>query len=143
MPAEENKAVARRFIDALNQGDLPTALGMLAPNYLDTDAPAGIPRGPEGWQQTHRVFFDAFPDLQITIADQIAEGDRVMSHWTARGTHTGELLGLPPTGKAVTVTGVSVGRIADGLFVENLDVVDRLGMLQQVGAIPTPEQTKA
>lgn len=136
MLAEQNKAVVRRFVEALSQGDMETAMGLIAPEYVDTDAPPATPPGPDGWLQTHRVFFDAFPDLRIAISDQVAEGDRVVSHWTARGTHTGDLLGLPPTGKTVDLRGISLGRIADGRFVENLDIVDRLSMLQQLDALP-------
>jgi steroid delta-isomerase-like uncharacterized protein len=141
MSSEDNKAIVRRFIGALNQGDLTTAMDLLAPDYLDTDAPPGTPRGTEGWLQTHQIFFDAFPDLRLDIQDSIAEGDQVVTRWTATGAHTGTFPGLPTTGRQVSITGMSLGRIVNGRFVENLDIVDRLGMLQQLGAIPAPAES--
>ena len=79
MSAEENKAIVRRFTEASSRGDLAAAMGLIGPDYLDMDASPGAPRGPEGWMQTHRMFFDAFPDLRITIEDSVAEGDKVVS----------------------------------------------------------------
>jgi steroid delta-isomerase-like uncharacterized protein len=82
---------------------------------------------------------DAFPDVHITIEDQVAEGDRVVTRWTARGTHTGAFQGIPPTGKRGSMTGIDINRFADGKVVECWTNADDLGLLQQLGVIPTPE----
>ena len=79
----------------------------------------------------------AFPDLQLTLDFQIAEGDRVLNCWTFHGTQTGEFLGIPPTGKEVTFRGLYAARFADGKIVEEVSEVDRYGLMQQLGAIPT------
>jgi SnoaL-like polyketide cyclase len=81
-----------------------------------------------------------FRDWNITIDDQIAEGERVATRWTASATHTGPVMGMPPTGKPVRVTGVNVARFAEGEIVESWFNFDMLTLLQQLGAIPTPEQ---
>ena len=78
----------------------------------------------------------AFPDLVVTVEDQIAEGDRVVTRWTARGTHGGEFLGIPPTGKEFTFKGVDIVRIVDGKIVEGWDVPDLFGLMRQLGLIP-------
>jgi steroid delta-isomerase-like uncharacterized protein len=83
----------------------------------------------------------AFPDLQIKIEDQIAERDKVVTRWTARGTHQGEFAGIPPTGKQVVMTGIDIDRIANGKLVECWTKSDDLSMLQQIDAIPAPAQT--
>jgi predicted ester cyclase len=79
----------------------------------------------------------AFSDISITVEDQIAEGDKVVSRWTIRGTHKGEYMGIAPTGKQVTITGISIYRIEKGKIVEDWANSDMLGMLQQLGAIPS------
>jgi predicted ester cyclase len=84
------------------------------------------------------MFLSAFPDTKMTIEDQLAEGDKVTTRWTATGTHTGELMGIPATGKAVTVTGFDITRYSGGKSVEHWGQFDQMGMMQQLGVIPTP-----
>ncbi len=96
--------------------------------------------GREGIEQFYGALRAAFPDLRITIEDQVAEGDRVVTRWTARGTHTGAFQGIPPTGKQGRMTGIDIDRIADGKVVECWVNSDDLGLLQQLGVIPTPGQ---
>jgi steroid delta-isomerase-like uncharacterized protein len=81
----------------------------------------------------------AFPDLHLTVEDSIAEEDRVVNRWRFRGTHRGEFYGVPPTEREVTTSGIDIWRIKGGKIVENQQVVDNLGLLQQLGAIPQPE----
>ena len=88
--------------------------------------------------QYYATYRAAFPDTHLTIEDQIAEGDKVVTRWTATGTNQGTLMGIPPSGKRVTITGISITRIANGKAVEDWVNFDTLGMLQQIGAIPTP-----
>ena len=89
------------------------------------------------------MYRSAFPDVHMQIEDQIAEGDRVATRWVASGTHEGDLMGINPTGNRVTVAGMTIDRIADGQIAETWDNYDALGMMQQVGAIPSPEETQA
>jgi predicted ester cyclase len=86
------------------------------------------------------VFGGSFGGWNVIIEDQIAEGDKVATRWTASATHTGPLMGMPPTGKAIRVTGVNVARFAEGKIIESWSNFDMLSLLQQLGAIPTPEQ---
>jgi steroid delta-isomerase-like uncharacterized protein len=122
MSTEENKAVVRRSVEALNKGDLSTF-----------DQLAG---GPEEWKRRVANLLTAFPDVQLIQEDQIAEGDQVVERWTIRGTHRGHFQGIPPTGKRVTYTGIDIFRIVDGKLVLVGQSVDRLGMMQQLGVIP-------
>jgi steroid delta-isomerase-like uncharacterized protein len=138
---EENKAMQRRlFAEFFSQGKLEVADETFAPDHLyyNPDTPEGI-RGPEGMKRfVVGTFWGAFPDLQGTVEDQVAEGDKVVMRWTARGTHQGELQGLPPTGKGVRVAGMVISRSAEGKFVESWEVYDTLGMMRQLGLIVIP-----
>lgn len=137
MTTEENKAVVRRLVEeVINNRNLDLVDGLIAPNYEYHD-PAQPMRGPQGFKDLMTSYFTAFPDLQFAIEDMIAEGDKVVSRWTARGTHRGELMGIAPTGKLVTVTGIVISRIANGKFVDDWESLDALGMLEQIGAAPT------
>ena len=131
----EHKAVVRRFIgQAFNAGDLAIIDELVARDYVLHVAPEV--RGPEGMKHFVTMYRTAFPDYACTIDDQIAEGDKVVTRWTARGTQQGELMGIPPSGKQVTLPGVVIDRIADGQLVETWLQADVLGMLQQLGVIP-------
>jgi predicted ester cyclase len=89
------------------------------------------------------MYRDAFPDVLMSVEDQVAEGDKVVTRWIASGTHQGDMMGIAPTGNRVTVAGTSVERIVDGKIEETWDNYDALGMMQQIGAIPTPEEAQA
>jgi len=137
MSAEENKAIVRRVFEELfNQGKLDVAGEIFAADYVFHAPLAAEVRGPEGFKQFVSMYRTAFPDLQYTIEDQIAEGDEVVTRWTATGTHRGELMGIAPTGKQGRVTGISIGRVARGKIVEDWANWDALGMLQQLGVVP-------
>ncbi len=140
MSTEENKALSRRLIEEVwNQGNLAVIDELTAPNYVDHD-PTGPIQGPEGMKQFVSMYLTAYPDTHFTIEDQIAEGDRVVTRWTARGTHKGPLMGIPPTGKQVTVAGISIDRVVNGKLVEDWSSYDALGMMQQLGVVPAPGQ---
>lgn len=137
--SEENKAVSRSVIEeCFNKGNLALADELYTADYIDHNALPGMPNGPEGFKQTAAMYRAAFPDIHITIEDQLAEGDKVVTRWTGSGTHQGELMGIPPTGKQVTVTGIGIDRIANGKIVEHWEIFDQLGMMQQLGVIPSP-----
>ena len=139
MSAEENKAIARRIMnEAMNDGRLEVADELIASDWVDHDPanPPDFAGGPDAFKQLVSLYRGAFPDLRMTIEDMVAEGDRVVTRWTARGTHEGELMGVPPSGKQVTVTGIGIDRIAGGKVAESWGSWDTLGLLTQVGAIP-------
>jgi steroid delta-isomerase-like uncharacterized protein len=138
MSTEDNKALVRRFfMEFWDQHNLAVADELMTSNHTDhTPGSPPLPPGPEGFKQFGAVYFKAFPDLRLTIDDMVAEGDRVTTRWTSHGTNTGELMGMPPTGKSITVTGITINRIAGGKADETWTNFDMLGLLQQVGVIP-------
>ena len=140
--SEENNALIRREVEEVfsAQGDLDVADEIFAPEYV------GYPedvRGPEGAKETAKMYRNAFPDVQLSIEDQVAEGDKVVTRWIGRGTHQGELMGVAPTGNQVRVDGMTISRIEDGKIVEEWEIYDALGMMQQLGAIPSPEEAQS
>ena len=141
MSTEENKAIDRRlFEEGWNQGNTAVFDEFIAADYIGHD-PGGPTHGLEGYKQFYAGVRSAFPDLHLTLEDHIAEGDRVVSRWTMTGTHLGELQdGTPPSGKRMTITGMTITRYASGKLEEDWANYDALGLLQQIGAIPTPEQ---
>lgn len=145
MQPEENKAVVRRFLEEIfTGGNLELVEELFAPHYVlhDPSVPGEV-RGPEGIKQYVGMYRGAYPDTRFTVEDQIAEGDEVVTRWTGRGTHQGELMGIPPTGQEVTVTGIEFDRVSGGKLEETWVNYDAMGMMQQLGVIPQPEQTEA
>ena len=135
--SEENKAIARRiFEEVWNQGNLDVADEILDASHVTHGRYVELPTGPEGVKQFVSIYLSAFPDTQFTIEDQIAEEDKVVTRWTAHGTHKGELMGIPATGKQVVVTGISINHFVGGKIVEAWDNWDGLGMMQQIGVVP-------
>jgi steroid delta-isomerase-like uncharacterized protein len=136
--AGANKDLARRVIEEVfNQGKLEVADELIAEGSISHDPALPEPAiGPEGLKQTVDGYRTAFPDLRVTIEDQIAEGDRVVTRWSARGTHEGDLWGLAPTGKEGTVTGITIDRMEGGKIVESWTNWDTLGLMQQLGIVP-------
>src|SRR4051812_11078744 len=145
MSTEENKVLSRRVIEELfNAGNLDVANELIAQDHVHHDpAMREEGHGIEDFKQFAAMYRSAFPDVHIEIEDQIAEGDKVVSRWVAQGTHEGELIGIAPTGNRVTVAGMTIDRIADGKVAETWDNYDALGMMQQLGVIPSPEQAQA
>ena len=139
---EANKNLVQRMIDeVMNQQNLDVIDELFAADYLMHDPawPAEV-KGPEGFKQWAGMMLDPyFSDSRITIEDMIAEGDKVAVRWTWSGTHSGEFMGIPPTGKQIAVTGISIHRFADGEFVESWAIYDSLGMMQQITAQTIPE----
>ncbi len=136
--SEHNKELVRRCIEqAVNTGNLNAADEVLANDYVYREPTVGEKRGREGFKQLITMYRTAFPDVRLTVEQQIAEGDLVVTRWTARGTHRGELFGAPPTNKQVTVQGILISRIANGKIVEEVESYDALGMLRQIGSVQT------
>jgi steroid delta-isomerase-like uncharacterized protein len=140
MSAEQNKALVRRgFEEGMNQHNLNVFDELLAPNYVNHNMPAPAP-GPEGFRQVVSMFLTAFPDFHVTLEDVIADGDKVATRGTWRGTHQGEFMGIPATGKSVAVSYSDIWRIENGRAVENWVQMDMLGLMQQLGVAPAPGQ---
>jgi predicted ester cyclase len=138
--ADENAAVSRRLVEeGWSQGNLSIVDELVDAQAVghDPSLPEEV-RGPEGLKRQISMYRAAFPDVHFTIEDEVAQGDKVVLRWTARGTHRGELMGLAPTGRAAKVTGVTIDKIADGKVVESWVEWDNLGLAQQIGAAPPP-----
>jgi steroid delta-isomerase-like uncharacterized protein len=138
---EQNKAIDCRLVEeVLNQGNRTVADELITPDFVDHAALPGMPGDREGFTAAAAAMRTAFPDLRVTVEDQVAEGDRVAHRVTMQGTHQGDLFGFPPTGKRMTIGGISISRFAGGKLVEHWGINDDLGMLQQLGIIPAPAQ---
>jgi steroid delta-isomerase-like uncharacterized protein len=139
-PTERNRRLVRRFVEEVwNAGKLDVADEVLASNYIEhpstpDDSKKEEPTGPDGMKQFVMMFRNAFPDMTFTIEHMVAEGDKVAIHLVGRGTHKGDLRGLPPTGRRVTIGGAAIHRIQDDKIVETYQVVDRLSLREQLGA---------
>jgi steroid delta-isomerase-like uncharacterized protein len=142
--SEQNKAVVRRLLEEVwNKGNLSVADELFAPNYITHDSSTpDFGRGAESEKKRASLYRSAFPDLRLTIEDMIAEGDTVMTRWSTRATHKGDLSGIAPTGKQITISGISFGRLAGGKIVEAWVNWDALGLMQQLGVIPELAKAK-
>ena len=137
--SEGNEALAHRFhMDIFQEGNLDAADEILSADFLWHGAlgPGEDQRGPEPAKQVASGVIAAFPDRRITHEDTIAEGDKVLIRWALSGTQEGEVQGIPPTGRPVTLTGFDLFRIEGGKIVEEWDIYDALGMMQAIGAVP-------
>jgi steroid delta-isomerase-like uncharacterized protein len=134
----ENKTLVRRwFKEVWSKGNLAVADQIVAANYANHDPASPMPEpGREGLKKHVTTYRTALPDLTITVDEALAEGNKVTVRWTARGTHKATLMGIAPTGKQVTLTGISVIRISGGKVAEHWVTWDTLGMMQQLGAVP-------
>jgi len=140
MSTEENKALARRLIEeAWNQGNLAVVDELLVYDHVPHHPMIGDqPPSRELYKQFIVRTRAAFPDMHATIEDQVAEGDKVVTHWSVQGTHHGVFQGHSPTGKQMRVTGIVIDRIVDGKVVEGWMVMDTHDQMQQLGLIPRP-----
>ena len=146
MSAEENKKKVRRFMEEAFGHDKPELLeDLLDPDFVRYDPyiEAGAVRGVQTVKENIVWFHSVFPDLTCTIEDQVAEGEKVVSRYTIRGTHQGEeFFGVPATGKRMEMRGIQIDRFEGGKLVEERAEFDLLGVLQQLGTIPEPEQSE-
>jgi predicted ester cyclase len=127
------KSIVRWLLaEFLNQGDLSVADQLISPDFA---GPAG--RGPEGFKAIFAALRHGFPNLQFTIQDLVVEDSRVAVRWTSKGIHDGEFAGAAPTGREVSNEGIAIYRVEDGKIVEMWSQVDRFGILQQIGVLPT------
>ena len=141
MSVEENKAVMRRFYEEISKGNLAVVDELVAADLIEHSpfVPGQAP-GRQGALALFTMIRAAFPDLRFTVEDMVAEGDKVVARGTMSGTHKGEFMGIAPSGKQMTVDIIEILRITGGKMVEHWNVVDSLGMMQQLGAVPEPGQ---
>ena len=138
MRTEENKAVIQRHIDEYWNRQRPELFDdIYAADFVDHNLPPGFLPGREGARQFNAAFLAALPDIRITLDDLVAEGDKVVWRWTAKGTHKGPLMGIPASGKRVAMSGITIDRLVEGRITESWTQYDAMGLLQQVGAMPT------
>ena len=139
--SEENKALARRYLEEVwDKGNVELIDELFTTDFVRHGPPAveGEVRGPEDFKGLVNTYHAGFPDFQVTIDDMIAEGDSVVSRWTVRGTHQGELMGNAPTGNRVTFTGYLFDRISGGKIEEEWVDYDTLQVMQEIGGVPQP-----
>jgi len=143
--SEVNKTIVRRlFEEVWNKGNLSMADELFTPNYVHHDpSTPDLGRGPESEKKRATLYRSAFPDLRLTIEDIIAEGETVIARWSCRGTHKGDLSGIAPTGKQVTISGVSIARFSGSKMAEGWINWDALGLMQQLGVVPELAKAKA
>jgi steroid delta-isomerase-like uncharacterized protein len=135
MSIEENKNVVRRYQEIYNSNDLDRLTDVLSEDLSTPNIMPGIPKGLEGAKAAHRIMIAGFPDYQTTIEDMVAEGNKVAVRIRMTGTHTGTFMGIPPTGKQITFTGIYIVRIANGKIVEHWGEEDGVSLLQQLGVL--------
>src|ERR1051325_6108522 len=135
MSTEENKKIVRRYQEIYNSNDLEALSEVVSEDLLTPKIMPGIPTGIEGAKVAHQMMLAGFPDYQTVIDDLIAEGDKVVASITMSGTNTGSFMGIPPTGKQVSFTGMYIARIADGKIVEHWGEEDGVSLLQQLGVL--------
>jgi predicted ester cyclase len=135
--AEDSRQIVRRLLEEPWKGNMDVIDEFVDANYVGYDPSNPEPlRGPQAVKGFVQQYLGAFSDARITVEDQIAEGDMVATRWTGRGTHDGELMGIGPTQKEATVSGITMSRLQNGKVIEEWTNWDTLGMLQQLGAVP-------
>jgi steroid delta-isomerase-like uncharacterized protein len=135
----DNQAVVRRFIEEYQTGgDESVAEEILADDFVDHSPFGPFAPDREGVKQLFAMLRTAFPDLRAEIQDQFASGDEVVTRKTLHGTNDGEFVGMPPTGKTVSFDVIDILQLRDGQFVAHWNVVDALGLMQQLGTVPAP-----
>jgi predicted ester cyclase len=143
MSAEQNKATVRRIFDEIvNKGNLSVADELLAADYVNHDFPAPA-SGAEGFKFVTTMFRSGFPDIVVTLEDELAEGDKVVTRGVFEGTHTGDFMGIPATGRKVSIKYLDIWRLESGKAKENWVQMDILGLMQQLGVIPEAGQAAA
>lgn len=138
MSAEENKNLNLRWIQAANDRDWAGEAACRTADYTAHMQGTAGPLDAGGWAGFLSMFTTAFPDMQIAVEAAVSERDTVASRWTITGTHQGDFLGVPATGRQITMRGIDFSRVVDGKIAEHWAQFDVLGVMQQIGAMPTP-----
>ena len=135
--AENNKTLVTQFVEEFQtRHNLGAIDQYMAPAFVNHNAPPGLPTDREGVKMQFGLLFSAFPDLHAIIHDQVADDEKVVTRKTLRGTHQGDFMGLPPTGKTIDIAVIDILRVQDGRITDHWNNVDQLGLMQQLGALP-------
>lgn len=134
MTAEQNRRLHERYIEEMNRGNFDVLDDLLAPEYIMHGAGVEL-EGPEAFKQYVQMMTSAFSSLERRAEDTFATNDRVVTRWTGHARHTGEFAGIPPTNREITISGIIISRIENGKVVEEWEEIDRLGLLEQLGAL--------
>jgi steroid delta-isomerase-like uncharacterized protein len=138
--SEENKALVRRVMNELWQdGDLSAVDRYYSADFVDHYALPGLPQGRDGLRAFASMLDQAFADADVEVESQVAEGALVTTRWFSTSTHVGDFMGVPATGKQVSINGIGIARISDGKITDTWGLGDMMGLMQQLGAIPGPE----
>lgn len=137
MSVEENKNIVRRYQEIYNSNNLEALDEVVKEDFLTPRMLPGMPAGLEGAKQIHQATLLGMPDWHTEIEELIAEGDNVVARITITGTHTGDFFGIPATGRKIRISGIYIARIADGKIVEHWGEEDSVGLMQQLGVMPT------
>jgi predicted ester cyclase len=140
--AEDNKALVRRFVDEVQSGGTTDLIDEIcSPEFVNHSAPPGLPADREWIKIVTAMFRGAFPDSYFSVEDMVAEGDKVATRKTFHGTHEGEFMGIPPSGRTVTMGLIDIVCISEGRVVEHWSMGDNLGMMRQLGVVSQPEES--
>ncbi|HJR82278.1 MAG TPA: ester cyclase [Anaerolineales bacterium] len=135
--SEQLKTAAQNLIEkGFNQKDPSAFESYFSPALKDHALPPGMPEGFEGRKMFYSAMLAAFPDMQVRIEDVLAEGNKLVTRWSAEGTQSGELMGIPATGKKVSISGIAIDRFENGQSVEHWEIFDQMGLMQQLGVVP-------
>jgi len=141
MSAASNRALIQRFYDeGWNGNNLDVYDELVTDDFVDHQAIPGLPSGRDGFKQLNVMFRSAFPDVWVDVDNIVAEDDKVACRWTSTGTHTGELFGIPPTNRKVSVTATVWYRVENGRLAEGWINRDDVGLMRQLGVIPSPAE---
>ena len=148
MAAQTAELSRRIFEDVWNRKNLNAIDDLLSVDYIHHDPNSPVAGGIDGYKQFVNHYMNAFPDAHFTIHDAFTEGQNPevqneVTRWTVAGTHQGELTGIPPTGRSISVTGISIARIANGKIVESWNNWDALGLMQQLGVVSAEAKGRA
>jgi|1185.fasta_scaffold659889_2 steroid delta-isomerase-like uncharacterized protein len=143
MPQDNRAVVGRINEEAFRQGHAEVADECMADDFVEHNPMPGFGADREGFKQMVASLHQAFPDFEIRVEDQVAEGDRVVERWTCTGTHEGEFMGIPATHNKVDIEGMDMSRLENGRIVEHWTQMDSLAMMQQLGVIPSEQEARA
>jgi len=137
--SEENKALVRRFVEECqSQRDLGRLSDFISSEFVNHTVQPPFQGTFEGAKQLHEMLFTAFPDMKFVIRDMVAEGDKVVTYKTLQGTHQGDFMGIPPTGKRIECDVIDIMRVVDSKCLEHWHVMDQLGLMMQLGVVSLP-----
>jgi steroid delta-isomerase-like uncharacterized protein len=142
--ATDNREKSRSvFEEVWNEKRVEKIDDLVSADYVHHDVLSPDRQGITAYKQFVNLYLNAFPDVHFNIEDEISEGNTVVIRWTVTGTHNGDLPGVPRTGRPISVTGITIARLGNGKFVESWNNWDALGMMQQLGAVPTEAKSRA